>query len=77
MTAVQTAIDIITSADLSPTEHLLLKHFVQGALEPERAADYLVSRIQFSTCSVEVALREFKQHWRGLVSTGQSPQIYL
>ncbi|KAL4904118.1 hypothetical protein BDW74DRAFT_168577 [Aspergillus multicolor] len=53
MALVQAAIDIITKADLSPTEHSLLKHFVEGAS---------------STSNGEAALRKLKQQWRSLVS---------
>jgi hypothetical protein len=35
---VETALKTITSAQLTPTEHLLLKDFVQSAVDPSRAA---------------------------------------
>lgn len=66
MASVQSARGIIAAADLSPTEHLLLKHFVDGAVDPEHAAEYLITRVKASNGHVEDAVREFKQQWRGL-----------
>jgi hypothetical protein len=70
----QSALDIISNASLSPTEHLLLKHFVEGAVHPDKAADYLLSRVQASNGQVEHSLRQFKQEWRHLVLLGTTPE---
>lgn len=60
-------LEVLNSADLSPTEHLLLKYFIEGAVDPELAARYLDSRIRQSQ-DVEANLRSFKLDWRRLVS---------
>lgn len=63
------ALEIISSANLSPTEHLLLKHFVEKAVDPDLAAHYLMSRVQRDVdAEVEDCLRSFKQDWRKLAS---------
>ncbi|KAK1143222.1 hypothetical protein N8T08_006921 [Aspergillus melleus] len=41
-------LDAILSADLSPTEHLILKHFIEAADDSELAARYLHSRLHQS-----------------------------
>lgn len=64
MPAISEALDIISTGDLSPTEHLLLKHFVEGAVDSQLAAEYLLSRL--SSDDVEGSLRHLKQDWRGL-----------
>lgn len=67
--ATSIALGLISSADLSPTEHLLLKHFIEHAVDPEFAASYLISRIAVdSDTNVESHLRSFKQDWRKIVS---------
>ncbi|BCS25458.1 uncharacterized protein APUU_50169A [Aspergillus puulaauensis] len=66
--SMQSALETIFSASLAPTEHLLLKHFVEGAVHPDKAAGYLLSRVKESNSQVEQALRELKQDWRNLVS---------
>ncbi|KAL3456712.1 kinase-like domain-containing protein [Aspergillus heterothallicus] len=66
MANVQRALGCIESAELSPTEHLILKHFVESAVDPEIAAEYLLSRTQASSDTVEISLREFKRQWRAL-----------
>ncbi|KAJ5701990.1 hypothetical protein N7488_009538 [Penicillium malachiteum] len=58
---------IISSANLSPNEHLLLRDFIQRALDRDFAAKYVLYRIQPAT-GVEVSLRSFKQDWRNLIS---------
>ncbi|KAL4783788.1 kinase-like domain-containing protein [Aspergillus varians] len=68
MATVELALETITATNLSPTEHLLLKHFVEGAVHPATAAEYLLSRVQTSNDSVEDSLRELKQQWRSLAS---------
>lgn len=59
---------LISSANLTPTEHLLLKGFLTEAVDPEYAARYISQRIENSgDRNVEQALREFKQDWKQLV----------
>lgn len=66
----QSTLETIFNASLSPTEHLLLKHFVECAVHPDKAAGYLLSRVKESKSQVEQALRELKQDWRNFVSLG-------
>lgn len=67
MSAVNQALDIISSADLSPTEHKLLNHFVNAAVSPELAAQYLLSRTtKNSPDDVETQLRRLKRDWQRL-----------
>ena len=65
---IQTALTAIFSARLTPTEHLLLKDFVEGAVDPGRAARYVLQRIDNSKRSIEEELRCLKRDWRRLVS---------
>ncbi|ESZ96856.1 serine/threonine protein kinase [Sclerotinia borealis F-4128] len=65
---IKSAIDAISSADLSPTEHLLLKHFVEEATHPEVAAKYIQLIISQDKNDVESRLRQFKVDWRKLAS---------
>lgn len=65
--ATKSALQIISSADLSPTEHLLLNHFIEGAVDPDLAAQYLISRIDFQH-DPEFCLRRFKQDWKKLAA---------
>ncbi|TGO40517.1 hypothetical protein BHYA_0036g00500 [Botrytis hyacinthi] len=58
----------ISAADLSPTEHLLLKHFIEEAVEPELAAQFMKSIIDRDSNDVEENLRQFKKDWRKLAS---------
>lgn len=59
-------LDIIASAELCPTEHLLLRHFVETAVDSESAARYLHARIGAGE-DQETSLRSFKTNWRRLV----------
>jgi hypothetical protein len=68
MTNAELALETITSADLSPTEHLILKHFIESAVDPEAAAQYLLGRTWDTTDSVGNSLRNFKRQWRRLAS---------
>ncbi|KAL1982490.1 hypothetical protein VTN96DRAFT_1281 [Rasamsonia emersonii] len=71
MATTQTALDLISSADLTPTEHLLLKHFVESAVDSERAARYLLSRVSQSDGAeddTESSLRHFKRDLRKLIT---------
>ncbi|KFY30935.1 hypothetical protein V493_01533 [Pseudogymnoascus sp. VKM F-4281 (FW-2241)] len=64
------ALELISSARLEPTEHLLLKHFVEGAVDPDRAAQYLLSSVDKSpNQDVGTYLQCFKKDWRNLVTT--------
>lgn len=59
---------LITSANLTPTEHLLLKGFLTEAVDPEYAAQYISQRIKDGgDRNVEEVLRELKQDWKQLV----------
>jgi hypothetical protein len=65
----QNALNIITSAQLTPTEHLLLGGFVKEAVDPGGAARYILRRVDENPdCSVEELLRNVKQDWRRLVT---------
>ncbi|KAJ0413942.1 kinase-like protein [Aspergillus carlsbadensis] len=68
MTTAQLALEAISSADFSPTEHLILKHFVESAVDPETAAQYLLSRSRATTDTAENSLRDFKRQWRQLAT---------
>lgn len=60
-----TALDLISSTSLSPTEHLLFKNFIDDAVDSELAANYLLSRLaQGSPLDTEISLRDFKKDWR-------------
>lgn len=73
MSTTNTALEIISSANLSPTEHLLLKNFINGAVDSELAANYLLSRtIQDSQRDIEISLRDFKNDWRKLVTRSKN-----
>ncbi|GAD95296.1 hypothetical protein TERG_03876 [Paecilomyces variotii No. 5] len=67
MSTTDRAVDIISSANLSPTEHLILKGFIHEAVDPEIAAKHLVSRTTLDGQSdIEASLRDFKRDWRKL-----------
>lgn len=70
MASVQAALDLITSSSLSPTEHLILKHFVEAAVDPDTAANYLIS--QTSKDNLEDSFREFKRQWRILATRSKA-----
>ncbi|KAF7887579.1 hypothetical protein EAF00_009873 [Botryotinia globosa] len=57
-----------SAAELSPTEHLLLKHFIKEAAEPKLAAQFIQSIVDQDKNNVENNLREFKKYWRKLAS---------
>lgn len=71
MTSTKNALVIISSANLSPTEHLLLKHFIESAIDSDLASQYLISRLgqaaQYNE-NTEICLRHFKQDWRKLAT---------
>ncbi|KAF7927104.1 hypothetical protein BELL_0336g00090 [Botrytis elliptica] len=66
MADINSALDAISSADLSPTEHSLLKHFIEEAVEPELAAQFIKSIVDQDKNNVENNLRRFKKDWRKL-----------
>ncbi|RDW84100.1 aminoglycoside phosphotransferase family protein [Aspergillus mulundensis] len=68
MTSVERALEIVTAADLSPTEHLLLKHFVESAVDPQKAGEYVIYRVKTSASNVEDTLRVLKGQWRRLAT---------
>jgi hypothetical protein len=62
----------VKSADLSPIEHSLLIDFVESAVDPEYAAQYISKRLSNDEhLSTENALRHLKRDWRRLVSKGR------
>lgn len=63
---VETALNTIASAQLTPTEQLLLKNFVQSAADPSLAARHVLQRIDSSGKSSVEALRDLKADWRRL-----------
>jgi hypothetical protein len=71
MATATAALELISSANLRPTEHQLLKHFIEGAVDSELAAQYLLSRTSQSAQHIETCLRNFKQDWRDLVMRGE------
>lgn len=69
MSTTDKALAIISSANLSPTEHLLLKGFINEAVDSEISAKYLISRtIQDNQGDIEASLRDFKNDWRKLAT---------
>lgn len=65
----KTALDIIRSANLTPTEHLILEKFLDEAVDPSYAARYLLQRLNENPGrDTEAGLRVFKQDWKRLVS---------
>jgi hypothetical protein len=73
MSTADTVLEIVSSANLSPTEHLILKNFINDAVDSELAAKYLLSRIvQDSQRDIEISLRDFKKDWRKLVTRSKN-----
>ncbi|EFE38808.1 hypothetical protein TRV_06533 [Trichophyton verrucosum HKI 0517] len=71
---VATALDTVKSAALTPTEHLLLKRFLDKAQDSSCAAIYLLRKVEENPSrSVEANLREFKKDWRRLVTKCKAP----
>ncbi|KAF7895461.1 uncharacterized protein EAF01_009423 [Botrytis porri] len=68
MADINSALDAISSAELSPTEHSLLKHFIEEAVELELAAQFIQSVVDQDKNNVENNLRQFKKDWRKLAS---------
>ncbi|TEY63386.1 hypothetical protein BOTCAL_0155g00080 [Botryotinia calthae] len=59
------ALEIISASDLSPSKHLLLKYFIEGAVDSDIAANYLTSTLNFNP-DVEPQLIRFLLDWRKL-----------
>lgn len=54
--------NLISSAKLTPTEHLLLKGFINEAVDPEYAAQYVSQKINQNTNSnIEDVLQDLKR----------------
>ncbi|TGO29117.1 hypothetical protein BPAE_0018g00020 [Botrytis paeoniae] len=68
MATIDSVNDAISAADLSPTEHSLLKHFIKEAVEPKLAAQFIQSIIDRDKNNIENNLRRFKRDWRKLAS---------
>ncbi|OJJ95222.1 hypothetical protein ASPACDRAFT_1860272 [Aspergillus aculeatus ATCC 16872] len=62
---VNSTLSLISSADLTPTEHWLLKRFLCHAVDPEYAAQYVARRIEaHAPNDVEGVLRDLKSEWK-------------
>ncbi|KFY11324.1 hypothetical protein V491_07258 [Pseudogymnoascus sp. VKM F-3775] len=70
---VDKAIAAIKTADLTPTEHLILRDFVKEAYEPSLAARVVLDRISDDGRPVEETLRVLKEDWHGLVGIISCP----
>lgn len=72
-------IRIIESTQLTPTEHSIWRSFLDGAVDPEYAAQYIWQMIQdHSSQSPEQVLQELKLEWKRLVTKCQSePNVML
>lgn len=69
MATTKAALDVISSARLSHTEHIILNHFIEEAIDSELAAQYLLSRLDHKIQDdVETKLRRFMQDWTMLAS---------
>lgn len=75
MVTSSTALEVISSMNLFPTEHLILKHFVERAVDPDLAAEYLMLRAHRDVgAGLEACLRSFKQDWRNLASKSKDSE---
>lgn len=62
------ATTLIASALLTPTKHLLLKPFLDEAVDPELAAGYVLQGVSHHPARPkEDVLRGFKSEWQRLV----------
>ncbi|TGO53508.1 hypothetical protein BCON_0122g00250 [Botryotinia convoluta] len=59
------ALEIISTSDPSPNKHLLLKYFIEGAVDSDLAANYLTSILNLNQ-DVEPQLIRFLLDWRKL-----------
>lgn len=77
-TDVEAALTAVASAKLTPTEHLLLKAFVNEAVDPSYAAQHILQRLnEHSDLTSEEVLRVFKEDWRRLVVKCESPYAFF
>lgn len=66
---VEAAVAAIMSAQLTPTEHLLLKDLVANAVDADQIARYILELIeQNSDQSIENVLRSLNRDWRRLAA---------
>lgn len=73
-TATDAALTCIASANLTPTEHLLLKDLIENAVEPNDMATYILQRIaEDPSRRTEQSLRLLKEDWRSLASKRKFP----
>lgn len=65
---VEKAISLIRSAHLSVAEHKILSFFIEDAVDPKSAAEYLLKRVPNTgnIWGAEQSLRQFKDDWRQL-----------
>ncbi|TGO40514.1 hypothetical protein BHYA_0036g00470 [Botrytis hyacinthi] len=63
--AIDHPLEIISTSTLSPNKHLLLKYFIEGAVDSNLAANYLTS-ISNLDQDVEPQLIQFLRDWRKL-----------
>ncbi|KAF5875183.1 uncharacterized protein Bfra_003636 [Botrytis fragariae] len=61
MATIDSVNDAISAADLSPTEHLLLKHFIKEAVELKLTAQFINSIIDRDSNNKEDSLRRLKK----------------
>ncbi|KAF7887576.1 hypothetical protein EAF00_009870 [Botryotinia globosa] len=59
------ALEIISTSDLSPNKHLLLKYFIDGAVDSDLGANYLTSMFNLNQ-DVEPRIFRFLLDWRKL-----------
>ncbi|KAF7895458.1 uncharacterized protein EAF01_009420 [Botrytis porri] len=57
--------EIISTSNLSPNKHLLLRHFIEGAVNSDSAVNYLTSILNLNQ-DVEPQLIRFLLDWRKL-----------
>lgn len=65
---VEKALSLIRSAQLSVAEHKVLSFFIEDAVDPKYAAEYLLKRVPDTgnLGGTEHSLRQFKDDWRQL-----------
>lgn len=70
-------VQLIEAAQLTPTEHLIWKAFLNEAVDPEHAARYIWERVHASPGSPEKALRELKILWKQVALKCESRPMVL
>lgn len=76
-TAVEEALACIASAQLTPTEHLLLKDLVESAVDPNSIAQHILQTVESNRpMMTEVTLRLLKQDWRKLTFKRMLPTLH-